>query len=75
MLIKYRSSAVHSIRNNICMCKTRKAVSRSIVHTKTSFTFKQRIPRWQPSVRDHQKVQMMNTISKNNVLILINYYS
>lgn len=70
MLIKYRSDLVHSARNIRCMNTTGRVVRRTIVHMKSSFTFKRRISKWQRVIWANRSEPKMNIFSKNGVLAL-----
>jgi len=74
MLIKYRTGVVRCSRNAKCMSRTSMIVSRSIVHMRSSFTFKRPIPRWRPIIGVNRSRQMMDIIGKNDVITLADYH-
>jgi len=74
MLIKYRSGVVRSSRNTTCISRTGIVVSRSIVHMRSSFTFKQqRIFKWRPTIYVNPSMQAVDIIGENGIITLENY--
>ena len=75
MLIKYRSGVIHSAQSIKCINATEKAGRRTIVHMKSSFTFKRPISRWQPVICINRSTPKMSTSGKNGVLSMSHYHS
>lgn len=74
MLIKYRTDVVHSARHATCAIKIGKIKSRSIVHIRSSFKFKQRKFKWPPTISINKSKQPMKITVKNNVRTLADYH-